>query len=136
MGDESELRVDEACDAAGEGDYRRLDSTLERLWSAGTSPATLLRAAMGHFQRLMVVKSAVEEGNAADVAMKRLRPMVHFSRENSFKAQISRWSMDALAAALDLFYEAEALSRTTGVPGEAVTGRAFLSAAAMVRGTR
>jgi DNA polymerase-3 subunit delta len=136
MGDESELKIEEACDAAGEGDYRRLDTTLERLWSAGTSPATLLRAAMGHFQRLMVVKSAVADGGSADGAMKRLRPMVHFSREPSFKAQVSRWTMDALAGALDLFYEAEALTRTTGVPAEAATGRAFLNVAAMAKGAR
>jgi DNA polymerase III subunit delta len=89
---------------------------------------------MGHFQRLMVVKSAVEEGSSADAAMKRLRPMVHFQREPSFKAQVSRWNVDALAAALEHFYEAEFLSRTTAVPAEAVTGRAFLSAAAIVRG--
>ena len=133
MGDESELRVEEACDAAGEGDYARLDATLERLWAAGTTPAVVLRAAMSHFQRVLAVKSAVEEGGGADAAMKRLRPMVHFTREASFKAQVSRWSTDALAAALDAFYDAEALTRTTGVPAEAATGRAFIAAAARAR---
>ena len=37
MGDESELRMDETFDAAGEGDYGRLDNSLSRLWVAGTS---------------------------------------------------------------------------------------------------
>jgi DNA polymerase-3 subunit delta len=136
IGDESELRVDEACDAAGEGDYERLDSTLERLWAAGTSPSTVLRAALNHFQRLLVVKSAVEEGQPADGAMKRLRPNVHFSRESSFKAQVTRWTMGAIAQALDFLYEAEALTRTTGVPAEAVTGRAFIGLARMAKGSR
>ena len=131
MGDESELRVDEVCDAAGEGDYKRLDATLERLWAAGTSPVSLLRQAMAHFQRLMVVKAGVEEGANADAAMKRLRPMVHFKREPSFKAQVSRGTMDALATALDQLYEAEALVKTTAVPAEAVTGRVLLSLASM-----
>jgi DNA polymerase III subunit delta len=133
MGDESELRADEVCDAAGEGDYKRLDATLERLWAAGTSPVSLLRQAMAHFQRLLLVKADVEEGQPADAAMKRLRPMVHFKREPSFKAQVSRWSLDALLSALDQLYEAEALVKTTAVPAEAATGRALLSVAALAR---
>ena len=36
MGDESELRMDETFDAAGEGEYARLDVSLSRLWAAGT----------------------------------------------------------------------------------------------------
>lgn len=135
MGDESELKTDEVCDAAGEGDFKTLDRTLERLWAAGTSPVSLLRIGMMHFQRVLQVKSAVEEGAGAEGAMKRLRPMVHFSREASFKAQVSRWSTEALAAALDTLYEAEALAKTTAVPAEAVTSRALLSVAAMVKPT-
>jgi len=136
MGDESELRVDEACDAAGEGDYKRLDSTLERLWAAGTSPVSLLRQAMTHFQRLMLVKAAIEDGASAEGAIKKLRPMVHFKREASFKAQVSRWTMDALSRALDQLYEAEALVKTTAVPTEAATGRALLTVAAMAKAGR
>lgn len=136
MGDESELRVDEVCDAAGESNYSRLDSTLERLWAAGTSPATVLRAAMGHFQRLMVAKTAAEGGGSIDAEIRRFRPPVHFSRADSFKRQVSAWPMEKLADALDQLYEAEALTRTTAVPAEAATGRAMLGVAAMMRGPR
>lgn len=136
MGDESELRIEEACDAAGESNYRRLDTTLERLWAAGTSPSTVLRAAMGHFQKLMVVKTAAEGGSSVDGELKRFRPPIHFSRAESFKRQVSVWPMERLADALDQLYEAEALTRTTGVPAEATTGRAMLGVAAMMRGPR
>ena len=51
MGDEAEARIEEVCDAAGEGDLRRLDLALSRLWAEDVSPIAVLRVAMGHFQR-------------------------------------------------------------------------------------
>lgn len=133
MGDEAEVRSEEACDAAGEGDFARLDRALERLWSAGASPGGVLRQAMSHFQRLLAVRAEADEGGPADLAIRRLRPPVHFSRENSFRAQARQWSAPHLAEALDQLYEAEVLCRTTGVPNEEVTGRAFMNVAAMAR---
>jgi len=131
MGDESELRMDEAFDAAGEGDYSRLDKRLAQLWAAGTQPVAVLRQAMGHFQRLMAVRAEVDEGGNLMAAIKKLRPPVHFSRERSVQAQASRWSMAQLEAALNLLYEGEALVKTTAIPAEAACGRALLSVAAL-----
>jgi DNA polymerase-3 subunit delta len=67
------------------------------------------------------------------MAMKKLRPPVHFLREQSFKAQANRWNEEKLADALDMLLEAEALSRTTAVPAEAVCGRTLMNIAAMAR---
>lgn len=131
MGDESELRMDEAFDAAGEGDFSRLDKRLAQLWAAGTQPVAVLRQAMGHFQRLMQARADMDEGGNLVAAIKKMRPPVHFSRENSMKAQVSRWSMPQLESALDLLYEAEALTKTTAIPAEAACGRALLSVAAL-----
>jgi DNA polymerase-3 subunit delta len=131
MGDESELRMDEALDAAGEGDFSRLDKRLAQLWAAGTNPVAVLRAAMGHFQRLLQARAEMDEGGNLIAAIKKMRPPVHFSRENSMKAQVSRWSMPQLESALDLLYEGEALVKTTSMPAEAVCGRALLSVTAL-----
>lgn len=131
MGDESELRMDETFDAAGEGNFARLDVSLSRLWSAGTSPVAVLRQAMSHFQRLLLVKAETDGGGNAAAAMKRLRPPVHFSREASFRGQLSRWTAARLEEALTHLYEAEALVKTTAVPAEAACGRAMLSVAAL-----
>jgi DNA polymerase-3 subunit delta len=133
MGDESELRMDETFDAAGEGDYALLDTSLARLWMAGTSPVGVLRQAMTHFQRLLLVRSEADEGNNAAAAIKKLRPPLHFSRENSFRAQLSRWPAEKLQEALAYLYEAETLVKTTAVPAEAVTSRALLSVAALAK---
>ncbi|MGH6873031.1 MAG: DNA polymerase III subunit delta [Rhizomicrobium sp.] len=133
MGDESELRAEEACDAAGEGDMARLDLTLARLWAADESPVMVARVAMTHFQRLLAAKAAVERRESVDAVMKKMWPPVHFSRTASFKAQVARWSADRLGEALDALLEAEALCKTTAIPSEAALGRTLFNIAAMAR---
>ncbi|MGB8364572.1 MAG: DNA polymerase III subunit delta [Rhizomicrobium sp.] len=133
IGDESEARVEEVCDAAGEGDVARLDRALERLWITGMSPIGVLRMALAHFQRLALVKAQAAGGESIDAAMKRLRPPVHFTRGTSFKAQVQRWNESSLGDLLDLLLDTEALCKTTGVPGEAACGRALFTAAAWAR---
>jgi DNA polymerase III subunit delta len=134
MGDEAEARSESACDAAGSGDLARLDRELERLWASDTQPAQVLRSAMGHFQKLIQAREAAARGESIDNVMKRLRPPVHFSRTASFKAQAQCWSSDRLSDALDMLLDAEALTRTTGVPAQAATGRTMMNIAAMAKG--
>jgi DNA polymerase III subunit delta len=136
MGDEAEARSESACDAAGSGDLAKLDRELERLWASDTQPAQVIRSAMGHFQRLLQARESVQRGTSIDDVMKRLRPPIHFSRTTAFKNQASRWNGDRLGDALDMLLEAEALTRTTGVPAEAVTGRTLMNIAAMARSAR
>jgi DNA polymerase III subunit delta len=133
MGDEAEARVEEAVDAAGSGDLPRLDLALERLWTADLSPIAVLRQAMSHFQRLLLVGAEAQRGENIDGALRKLRPPVHFSRVASFKNQAQRWSEPRLFDALDLLLEAEALCKTTGVPARAVTGRTLFQVAAMAK---
>ena len=130
MGDEAEARIEEACDAAGLGDLPRLDLALERLWTADVSPVAVLRQAMSHFQRLLLVGAARE---GAEEAIKRLRPPLHFSRVSAFKSQAQKWNAARLLDALDLLLEGEALCKTTGVPAEAVCGRALFNVASMAK---
>lgn len=133
MGDEAEARAEEVCDAAGEGDVKRLDLALSRLWADETSPVAVVRNALGHFQRVLSVKLAVQRGESADAALRKTWPPVHFSRTASFKMQVNRWNEDKLGEALDLLLDTEALCKTTAVPGEAVLGRALMTIAAMAR---
>ncbi|MGY9105858.1 MAG: DNA polymerase III subunit delta [Alphaproteobacteria bacterium] len=136
MGNESDLRMDECCDAAGAGNFKALDTALARLWMSGTSPVAVLRLALGHFQRLALVRGEYDNGGDMQSSMRKLRPPIHFRRANSFKAQISNWSEAKLEDAQSLLYEAEALTKTTGVPAEAACGRALFSVAALARSRR
>jgi DNA polymerase-3 subunit delta len=133
MGDDAAVHVEEAMDAAGCGDFPRLDRALERLWSADMAAAAVLRGAMNHFQRLLLVSESVGRGEALEAALNKLRPRLHFSRANSFKVQARQWSSERLGEALDKLLEAEALSRTTAVPVEALCGRTLMNIAAMAK---
>ncbi len=133
MGDEAEARVEEACDAAGSGDLKKLDLALERLWASDVSPIAVVRQAMSHFQRLLLVMTQAQRGDSIDFAIKKLRPPLHFSRVGSFRMQAQKWNEARLGDALDLLLETEALCKTTAVPAEAVTARALFNVAAMGR---
>jgi len=134
LGDEADVRAEEALDAAGQGDLKKLDLALERLWVAGTSPAAILRMGLSHFQKLALTKSETDKGEPLDSALRRLRPPLHFMRQASFKAQLNLWDAPRLLEACDLLLETEALTRTTAVPAETVTARALFNIAAMARG--
>ncbi len=74
LGDEAEVRSEEALDAAGSGDLKRLDLALERLWIAGTSPVAIVRMALSHFQRLALAKNEMERGETIDGAAAQAAP--------------------------------------------------------------
>lgn len=133
LGDEAEARVEEAIDAAGNGDVVKLDLALERLWIAGTSPIQVVRQAMSHFQRLLLVSVESKRGEGLDGAIRKLRPPLHFSRATAFKNQAQRWSEANLLEALDQLLDTEALCKTTAVPAEAACGRALMNVAARAR---
>lgn len=133
LGDEAEVRSEEALEAAGEGELKRLDIALERLWLAASSPVGIVRMAMSHFQKLALARADMDKGETADGAMRKLRPPVHFMRAASFRLQLNSWDSQRLADALDLLLETEALCKTTGVTPETVTARALFNIAALAR---
>jgi DNA polymerase-3 subunit delta len=136
MGDESALRVEEVADSAGLGDYIRLDRNLSRLWAAGTAPSSVLRRMMAHFHQVLAAREEVARGQDPADAIRKLRPPIHFSRSRNFLAQVSRWNSERLLQALTHLYEAEALTRTTGIPEEAVCSRALFTVAALAQSGR
>jgi DNA polymerase-3 subunit delta len=133
VGDESEARVEAACDAAGEGDPKAVDRALERLWGAGISPVGVLRVAISHFQRLLLIKSNTASGESLEAGLRRLRPPLHFARTASFRNQLRIWNVEKLGEALDLLLDAEALSKSTAVPAEAACGHVLFKVAALAR---
>ena len=61
MGDEAEARSEEACDAAGSGDLRPARSGAGAAVDRRTPRRRqVLRSAMGHFQRLALVRESVD----------------------------------------------------------------------------
>lgn len=136
LGDEAEVRSEEALDAAGSGDLKKLDLALERLWISGISAVAIVRMALSHFQRLALARTDMDRGETLDSAMRKMRPPIHFMRQASFKQQVNQWESARLLEACDLLLETEALTKTTAIPAETVTARALFQIAAMARANR
>ena len=102
------------------------ESALRRALGEGISPVAILRMASRHFQKLHFVVAQMKTGRSLDQSVSRLRPPIIFLRADSFKAQARSWTAEKLARAMALLLEAETDCKSTGIPAEAVCGRALL----------
>jgi DNA polymerase-3 subunit delta len=125
--------MDDITLAAGCGDQTRLDRALFRALEGGIQPVQILRAAARHFLRLHQASGMVATGTSHDIAMKSLRPQVMFMQVDSFRTQLQCWSSAHLTDALDLLVDAEMDCKTTGMPSEAICGRALMRIAQAAR---
>lgn len=129
IGDSAASRVDDVIFAAASGDAKKLEDALTRVLADGANPVQLVRAAQRHFQRLHMARGNMTDGMNADQAAKSLRPPVMFMQIDAFRAHLGLWSQSKLARAFDLLTQCETDCKTTGLPAEAITGRAFLALA-------
>ena len=127
VGDSAEMTLEDLAFAAAGGDQRELGRALARIAQESTSPVTVLRAAIRHFQRLHLARSVIDAGGDMGRALGALRPRLFFKREAPFRAQLSRWPLAALADALDSLTAAEVDCKTTGLPAEAITERTLVA---------
>jgi DNA polymerase III subunit delta len=133
VGDSAALDLDDAVMAAAEGDARRLDRALARIFQEGTSPITVVRAALRHLQRLHRLVAAVADGIPIADALRSARPPVFFRHEDSFRRQLGRWREVPLRQALDRLAGAERAMKQTGFPAETLC-REALSALVLMAG--
>ena len=116
--------------AVAGGDVRAVDRGLERVFAEGVGAVGVLRSTARHFQRLLTAVLAIEQGSAAEDAVRRLQPPVFWKQKTAFLAQTRTWSSRALLAAGQRLLEAEALCKQTGVPDQAVAWRTVTEIAA------
>ncbi len=107
IGDVKTASMDELAFAAANGNTEKLAVGLDLAASEGLVPVALIRAVQRHFDRLLSVKSAVEAGDDAGTAMKKLRPPVFFKLESAFRGQVQRWPQKDLLRCLTLLMTAE-----------------------------
>lgn len=134
VGDSARVSFDAVVYAACGGDRRGLDAALARAFADGLQPVSLLRAAGRHLQRLHLAAALAERGKSPAQAMAALRPPVIFLFHDRFQAQMRGWPTARLTAAMELICEAEISCKTTGLPAEAVCGRALMRLAQAARG--
>lgn len=129
IGDSAASRVDDVIFAAAGGNAQKLEETLTRVLADGANPVQLVRAAQRHFQRLHFARGNMREGMNADQATKSLRPPVMFMQVDAFRSQLNLWPESKLTRAFDVLTQAETDCKTTGLPAEAIAGRALLTLA-------
>jgi len=135
VGDSARASLNEVVYAAAGGNRRHLDQALSRAFSEGVQPIQLLRATARHVHRLHLAVGMTAGGKSPAQAFAALRPPVIFLFKDRFLAQMRQWPAGRLAKAMDLITEAELDCMTTGLPAEAVCGRALMRLAQAARGT-
>ena len=133
IGDSGAAVVDDAIYAAAGGDAGKLETALSRLFADGTNAVQIVRAAQRHFHRLHVARGNMNGGMSAEQATKAMRPPIMFKVAGAFRAQLSLWPQNKLARAFEILTQAEVDCKTTGLPANAVTGRALLAVAQAAR---
>lgn len=136
VGDSAAQTLDDLVYAAADGDSLGVDLGLARSFEAGVSPVGVIRAMTGHLMRLETAGERIATGEKAEVVVKSLRPPVFFKLERRFIGQLRVWRGWTLARGLQITLDAELNCKRTGVPDEAVCGRALLQIASLSRQQR
>jgi len=141
MGDEKQIALSHVQACCGEAGAQSFDNLVysvgggspeaalkayETLLAEGVPVIAVLRALQNHFRRLHLTKARVKEGDSQEAAIKSLTPPLFFKLEDSFRAQLNRWSMQALEKALNRLAMIEAETKRTGTPVETLCGQAIL----------
>ena len=84
VGDVAAVSLEDAVFAAMAGDVARADRALALAVAEGAAPVAVLRAALGHVQRLHRARIAMQAGAAPAEAVKAVRPPLFFRREADF----------------------------------------------------
>jgi DNA polymerase-3 subunit delta len=127
VGDLSGLSLDDALFAATVGDVATVDRALELAVAEGAAPVQVIRAAIGHMQRLQRARVAIDEaGLSAADATKAQRPPLFFRRVGAFNRALGMWSGVSIAAAINGLMEAERGCKRTGWPDNTLCRAAIL----------
>ncbi len=130
VGDLAGLSLDDALFAATIGDVATADRALELAMAEGANPVQVLRAAMGHLQRLHRARLAMEQtGLSAADAVKSIRPPIFYQKVSAFTRALGLWPASALNAGLAALSEAERGCKRTGWPDQALCRGALLTLA-------
>ncbi len=130
VGDLAGLSLDDALFAATTGDVDTADRALELAMAEGAAPVQVLRAALGHLQRLHRVRLAMDQhGLGAADAAKALRPPIFFRMAAAFNRALGLWSTLSLGAAIAAMTEAERGCKRTGWPDHTLSRAAILTLA-------
>ena len=130
VGDLAGLSLDDALFAATTGDVATADRALEAAVAEGANPVQVLRAGLGHLQKLHRARLAMDErGMTAADAIKTVRPPVFYQKVGAFTRSLGLWPAATLVAAMSALAEAERGCKRTGWPDQTLCRNAVLTLA-------
>ncbi|HEY1722615.1 MAG TPA: DNA polymerase III subunit delta [Magnetospirillaceae bacterium] len=129
VGDGAAMTLDDLALAAADGDQAQAQRVLDKMLGEGTHPVAVVRALGRHFKRLHLLAGMTGAGKTADQAIASLKPKPFFRTAQRLRSQVARWPAARAATALDLLQQAEIDTKTTGLPADAICGRAVMQLA-------
>lgn len=130
----SEQNMDAFVNACIGGQAIEAEKLLLGLTSEGANAVALLRSLQRHLRRLLQVNLAIENGDNAEIALKKLHPPVFWKVKNSFMAQLRKWPADKILLALHKINELEMAVKKTETAEDLMLNRTIFGLAQM--GTR
>ena len=114
IGDQANLSVEDAIYAATSGDAAATDRAINLAIAEGAVGVQIIRASLIHLQKMMRVKSQIQNGSSTEEAMRSLRPPIFFRRAPAFTRAVGQFSMNNLVATTNKLLELEIACKTTG----------------------
>jgi len=130
-GESGAAALDEFVYAVAGNNAEKALRLLAQLTEEGIVFMVVLRSLQNHFRKLHMTRAGFEQGEAIDIAMKKLQPPIFFKQQNAFKAQVNRFSLNGLSMILDRLNTLEADCKKTGAPVDTLCAQAVLGISMM-----
>ncbi|HEY6702340.1 MAG TPA: DNA polymerase III subunit delta [Pseudolabrys sp.] len=135
VADASQIALDGLIDAVFAGKTAEADNEFAKARASGSSPPTIVSAAIRQVANLHKMKLAIDSGDSIEFVMKRGAPPVHFSRERSVGEALRVWTPLRLMRAMEQLADASLEMRRNAPLAQAIAQRALLSLATSARKT-
>lgn len=133
VSDASNLALDELVDAAFAGNARELEIQLGKARIAGTSPGTIMTAALRQVGQLHRARVAVDDGAAPEEAANSIVPF-GFGRKNAIARMLRMWTSARLLRAMTQLADAALETRRQSDVAAVIAHRALLALAVNAKG--
>jgi len=131
--DASTLALDALIDAAFAGRTGEVEIQINKARTAGTSPGSIIGAALRQTSTLHKARLAVEEGKSAAAALDSMMPPIHFSRRSLVETALKSWTAARLERAMMQLADASFEARRMADLAETIAQRVLLSLAVTAR---
>ncbi len=126
LGDSSQLLLDDISFGLASGQFKQSHHLYSLMIASGTAPAAILIAINRHFLRLHIVISKRERNITIDLALKMLRPPVHFTKKTDFQNQCKKWTLKRVNLALEAIQDCTKKNRQSTLIEHATLEQLFI----------